>query len=140
VPELAAFDGADIPTKVVGEELHAVADAENGDTQVEDVGGEGRRTVVIDAAWATRKDDCAWGEGTDAIGGGVPREDFGVDACFADTPHDQARVLRPVVENDDRLAVRVGVDDVSSGVVVRGVHTGVYKWKGWSPSRAERGA
>ena len=124
--ELAAFDGANLPAKVMREQLHAVADAEDGYPKLKHVRRKGRGTVVVDAVWAAREDDRAGRQGADAVGGGVPREDLGVDPGLADAADDQARVLRAVVEDDDCLAVRVGVDDVSRGMFVRGVHTGLY--------------
>lgn len=125
--EFAPFDGMHLTAQVVGEELHSVTDPENGDSEVEDRVLEGWRAGVIDAVRTTGQDDPTGVECTDAIGGCVPREEFGIDAALADTTHDEAGILGPVVEDDDGVTMRMGGDgsDAFGGGLVR-VHTRLY--------------
>lgn len=125
--EFAPFDGAHLSAEMVGEELHAVADAENGDSEVEHRVLEAWRAGVIDAVRTTGQDEPAGVEGADTVGGRIPREEFGIDATLTDTTHDQAGVLGPVVEDDDGVAMRKGGhgSDAIGGGLVR-VHTRLY--------------
>ena len=127
VTDFAPVDGTHVSAEMVGEELHAVTDPEKGDSEVEDRVLEGWRAGVIDAVRTTGQDDPTGVECTDAIGGCVPREEFGIDAALADTTHDEAGILGPVVEDDDGVTMRMGGDgsDAFGGGLVR-VHTRLY--------------
>lgn len=127
VTEFAPFDGMHLTAQVVGEELHAVTDPENGDSEVEDRVLEGWRPGVVHAVRTTGQDEPTGVQGANAIGGCVPREEFGIDAALADATHDEAGVLGPVVQDDDGVTMRMGGDgsDVIGGGLVR-VHTRLY--------------
>ena len=98
---LAGDAGADLAAEGLHHELHAVADAEDGEAEVEeggvDLGGAG----LVDAAGAAGEDDAFGGERADAVEGGGEGEDLAVDLAFADAPGDELAVLRAEVEDDD---------------------------------------
>ena len=125
--EFAPFDGTHLSPQVLGEELHAVTNAENGDTQVEHDVLEAWRVGVIDAVRTTRQDEPTGIEGADAIGGRIPREEFGIDAALADATHDEASVLGPIIQDDDGVTMRMGGhgSDAIGGVLIW-VHTRLY--------------
>ena len=94
--------GGDAAAQVVGEQLHAVADAEHGQAGLEHVGGQGRRARLVDAGRAAAQD-----EALDLLAGQrllcrlVPMNQLRVNGLLAHPPGDQLRVLGAEVEDDD---------------------------------------
>jgi len=105
VAVLALVGGFDLAAELVGEELHAVADAEDGKSGLEDVGRQLGRVVVVDRGRAAREDEAGRVELADVVPGGVVGDELGVDAGLADAAGDEHRELRPEVEDDDGLRV-----------------------------------
>ena len=102
----ALVGGGDVAAEGVGQELHAVADAEHRLAAGQDVGRELRRAGVVDGVVAAGEDDppgpILAHESVRNVGG----MDLAVDLRFAHAPRDQLRVLRAEVEDDDALADR----------------------------------
>ena len=88
----------------MGEELHAVADAKDGQLGLEDVGRRQGRVGVVDAGRPAREYEAARVELRHLAQGRVVRQELAVDAALADAPRDQEAVLRAEVEDDDGLA------------------------------------
>jgi hypothetical protein len=87
--------------ELMGHELHAVADAKDGDTEVKDRRIGLGRAFGVDAGRATAEDDATRVEFGDFLGGEVVANDLGVDLGFADAPSDDLGVLGTEVENND---------------------------------------
>ena len=90
-----------LSTEVMRHELHAVADAKDGDTEVKDRRIGLGRAFGVDAGRATAEDDAARVEFGDFVGGEVVANDLGVDLGFADATSDDLGVLGTEVENND---------------------------------------
>src|SRR6266571_3257047 len=81
--------------------LHAVADPEHRNSELEDgVGGLGRR-VIVNGRGAPGEDDAARGEAADEFLVDVEGMQLAVDPRLPDAARDQLRVLRAEVENED---------------------------------------
>ena len=81
--------------------LHAVADPEHRNPELEDgVGGLGRR-VIVHGGRPPREDDAARGKAADEILVDVEGMQLAVDLRLPDAARDQLRVLRAEVENED---------------------------------------
>ena len=102
VAVLAVGGAFDASAQVVGDELEAVADAEDGDAEGEDGGVGGGRVGVVDRAGAAREDDAEGVEGFDLVKWDGAREDNGEDVELADAACDELGVLRTKVEDNDR--------------------------------------
>src|SRR5207302_10339749 len=95
---------AHFAAELVGEELHAVADAEDGEAGLEDVGGGLRGAFVVDGCGAAGEDEAARVQALDLLPGSVVRDELAVDVALADAAGDEHRVLGAEVEDDDCLA------------------------------------
>src|SRR5690606_3968504 len=84
-----------------GEGLHAVADAEQRHAGVEHGVRYGRRAGRRGRIRAPGENDAGRVERSDRLVGRIVRVDLAVDARLADSPRDQLRVLRAVVEDQD---------------------------------------
>ena len=107
-PNSRCAAGATRPPSVSRHQLHAVADAEHRDAQVEDRRVARRRAGVRDALRAARQDDPGGLPAPDRLGRRVGRPDLRVDRQLAQTARDELGVLRSEIENDDRLMVHEG--------------------------------
>ncbi len=87
----------------VSGELHAVADAEDGDAELEDFSLAIRRGLGINGLGTTGEDDGARRELADLPWGEVERLNDGVDVVFADASRDQLRVLGAEIEDENGL-------------------------------------
>ena len=104
-PELAASVRAfHLSAERVRHPLHAVAEAQNGDSERARVRPRHRRSLFVDALRSAREDDPGRVPPPDAFFRLVGWEDDGEDAGFADPPRDQLRVLATEVEDDDGAA------------------------------------
>jgi hypothetical protein len=89
----------------VHHELQSVTDAEDGNPQLQNgLVGMGR-VLVVNRARSTREDDTYGRIATNFLQAGVERKDNGKDVLFADAARNQLRILRPEVEDDDRLGI-----------------------------------
>ena len=86
--------------------LHAVADTEHRNTELEYELRCARRFIEIYRFGTAGKNNAAGIERTNILVGHIPGVNFGVDADFADSPGDQLCVLAAEVE-DQQL---VGMD------------------------------
>src|SRR2546422_8670560 len=91
----------DLPAREVGDELHAVADAEDRDAEFEQLRIGARRARVEHGVGTARENDPLGGELADEREIARRGMDLAVDVRLAHAPRDQLRVLRSVVENQD---------------------------------------
>src|SRR4051812_47375866 len=80
-------------------DLQPVADAENGDAEVEDFRIAARRVRFIDAAGPAGQDEAFGVELAEVIGGNVWADELTEDAFFAHPPGDELGVLRAKIED-----------------------------------------
>src|SRR5438132_3851345 len=104
MPVLPVRRRRDLTAELVGEELHAVADAEHGEAGLEDVSGGLRSAFVVDGGWAAGEDEAARVEPLDLLPGSVVGDELAVDVALADAAGDEHRVLGTEVDNDDCFA------------------------------------
>src|SRR6185503_8579628 len=102
-PVLPRVRRLDLAARELRNELHAVADPEDGHAEVEDLGVSGGGAGVGHGARSTREDDpfrlkLAY-EGQVGTTGG--RVNLAVDVRLADPPRDELGELRAVVEDED---------------------------------------
>ena len=100
----AVFAGGgtlDLATETVGDELHAIANAENRDAEVVDFFVHLRSLRRINAGRAARENDAGRAEFFDLRGFGAEGEDFGVDATLANAAGNDLGVLGTEIENED---------------------------------------
>ncbi len=98
----AARPATTLPPERQRRQLHAVADAEDRDAQLVDLGRDARRVRVVAGRRPAREDDPARRELADARHRQVERVDLGVDVLLAHPARDELRVLRAEVEDEDR--------------------------------------
>ena len=94
----------DFAAELVGEELHAVADAQDREAGLEDVGGRLRGAFVVDGCGAAGEDEAARVQALDLLTRSVVGDQHAVDVALAHAPGDEHGVLRAEVEDDDCLA------------------------------------
>ena len=99
--ELAEVGARHRAAEVQGQALHAVADAEHRDAELEDLGVELRGVVDVDAHGAAGEDDALGRVRLDALDGRVVRDELRVHAALAHAARDELPVLRPEVEHED---------------------------------------
>ena len=117
-PVLAAHAATDGATQLLGDQLGAVADAEDRHAEVVDRRIELRRALHVDALRAAGQDDRCRVFGGHLGGVQAVRDDLGVDAQLAHPARDQLRVLGAEIDDEDGLAV-LGSDQVGSGFDAR---------------------
>ena len=101
LPVFAGLAGLDPAAELLANQLHAVADAEHGDAEVEDAGIDAGGALLEHAVGTAREDDALRRIGLDFVHRDVERDDLGIDVLLADAARDQLRVLGTVVEDDD---------------------------------------
>ena len=116
-----AIDGA---AEQLGHQLQAVADAEDGDFQVEDLGVDERRAGLLDAERTAGEDDPFRAEGADLLERHRAGVNFAVDVQLADAPRDQLRVLRSEVEDEDLFCMDVSHRPSSEASPYNRIRTG----------------
>src|SRR5207245_8908509 len=89
--------------QLVDEQLHPVADAEQGHTGGEDRGIAQGGVRLVDAARATGEYQGLWPAGLDHGPGRGPWDQLGIDAGLADPAGNQLAVLRSEVEHQHQL-------------------------------------
>ena len=105
---LAAHPAADGAAELLGDELGAVADAEDRDAEVVDRRVERRRTVDVHALRAAGEDQRRGSPGGDLGGRDAVGHDLGVHRQLADAAGDQLGVLGAEVDDEDGVRVRQG--------------------------------
>ena len=95
--------GGHFPTKILRHELAAVADAEDGDAELEDLGIYLRRAFGVHALRAAGEDDADGVKGTDLVDGHGVRLDFAIHIALAHTARNELVILPSKIEDDDRL-------------------------------------
>ena len=106
-PVLAGHAAADDAAELLGDQLRAVADAEDRDPELVDADVELRRALDVHARRATRQDDRV-GRPLGDLGGRDPvRHDLGVHVQLADSPGDQLCVLGAEVDDEHRGTIGV---------------------------------
>ena len=103
VAELAMRGTAERAAEHVGHQLHAVADAEHRDAEVEHGAVTVRRTLLIDTAGTARQNHADRRLGPDRLEGGIERKYFAVHRQLAQTPSDQLGELRAEIQDEDGL-------------------------------------
>jgi len=107
-PILAGMSGVDLASQVVGDQLHAVADAEHRDTGAERLRVELRRVRVVDAGGPAAEDQARGLAPLQLLPGRRAWNELAVDVRFADAARDQLAELRAIVEDEDGLLTRPG--------------------------------
>ncbi len=106
---LAALARGDAAPQLVGQQLHAVADAEHRQAALEDVGGGSGRPFVVDAGRPAGEDEAPRPEAGHLLPGRVVGDELAVDAALAHTAGDEHAVLGAEVEDGDGLGRRRGL-------------------------------
>ncbi len=101
-PELRPSRPLDAAAEVPRQELHAVADPEDGDAQLVELRVDLGRAVGVDRGRAAREDECERPARARSRGGERVRDELRVDARLADPACDQLRVLAAAVDDEDR--------------------------------------
>ena len=99
-----------LAAELVGHQLDAVADAQDGDAGAPQPRIDARRVRVVDAGRPTREDDAAGVAAQDLGQRRVVRQELGVDLHLAHAPGDELGRLAAEVQDHDRvgLATRRG--------------------------------
>jgi hypothetical protein len=103
-PVLAILAALDHAAEPQGQDLHAVADAEDRDTEAGQRGIEVRRVRIERARGAAREHDARRVPRPDRVERERRRMDLAVDALLAQPSRDELRELRAVVEDQDAIA------------------------------------
>ena len=113
-----ALEGrADLAAQVMHDEMQSVADAQDGHAGFENGGVGDWRVTVVHARRAAGKHDADGFQCLDFGDGDRAGKYDGEDVELADAAGDELRVLRPEIEDDDRLGVHVSVWQGAGGDV-----------------------
>jgi len=93
-PVLPRAAPAELPAKVLGQQLHPVANPQNRPATLEPAGIERRRIVAQNRGWPAREDQTHQSVGKDLGCGIGAGSNLAVDPKFPDPPSDQLGVLR----------------------------------------------
>ncbi len=93
----------------MGQELHTVADAEDGQAAFEDVRGRHGRPFLVDAGRPAREDKPPGVQALHLFPGSVRWEELAVDVALAHPTGDEHAVLGAEIEDDDGLGRRDGL-------------------------------
>src|SRR5262249_32495770 len=104
--KFAADAWTHLPAKGLASELHPIADAENGNAEIENRRIALRRVGGIDAGRAAREDQAGRLHLRHARGRQVVTHELAEDILFAPPPGDQLAVLRAEVEDQDAFILR----------------------------------
>lgn len=98
---LAAARGGDGAAELLRHDLEAVADAEDGQAQLQDLRVRGGRTVSVDGGGPAGEDEGSGVLLAHLVGGDGVGHDLGVDAGLAHATRDELRVLGTEVHDED---------------------------------------
>ena len=104
---LADVGLGDVPAQVQRHLLDAVAEAQDGDAQLEHGRVHVRRALGVHARRPAREDQRSRSAARDLLGGDVERHDLRVDPGLSDATRDELRVLRPEVQDEDGRLILV---------------------------------
>src|SRR5262245_23743117 len=104
--KLAAARRLHLAAERLAGELHAVADAEHGNAEVEDRRVELRRPRLVDAGRSTGENKAAWCQLADTRRRYVVTHDLAKDILLAHAPSDELAVLRAEVDDENTLVRR----------------------------------
>ncbi len=107
VAEFGLADIFDPPAELLGDRLHAVADAEDRQTELEQALGNLGLFGLQRRFRPAGEDEPARAESTNLLEIGVPGIDLGIDPGFAHATRDQLRVLRAEIQDEDFIFVNV---------------------------------
>ncbi len=99
---------ATVPPEVAGQQLGAVADAEDRHAEVVDTGVDGGRPVDVDRGRPAGEDDPGGASLGELGGGDRVGHDLAVDVGLADPTGDELGVLGAEVDDEDGVDLRVG--------------------------------
>ena len=99
--ELGGAGSLDLPAEVAGHELHAVADAQRRDSQVEDCGVEVGRPVRVDRRGASGQNQRRRVAGRELRSGEPMPHELRVHPRFAHAPRDELAVLAAEIDDED---------------------------------------
>ena len=105
VSVLAGDRWGHLAAQLVDHRLHAVADAQNGETAVVDPGRGQGRSRRVNAGGTAGENDALRAQGRDVFPGSVVRNNFAVNFAFPDSPRDEPAVLGAKVDDDNGLTV-----------------------------------
>ena len=108
VAELALVRGLDLSTELCRHRLHAVADSEDGNAELEYRIRGAVAGGLVHRLGASGKDDSPRLHGAEPFRGDVEGVDLGVHVRLAYAPGDELGVLGAEIENDDPVGVDVG--------------------------------
>src|SRR5207247_2359366 len=100
---LALVGGRDLAAELVGEQLHAVADAKDRQFLLEYPGRNHRCLDVVDARGSAGQDDAARPQLRDLVPWRVVRHQLAIHVTLANAARDQHRILRAEVDDDHRF-------------------------------------
>ena len=103
VTVLAMGAAGDVAAEHLAHELDAVADAEHGQTHLEDAGVRVGRALGLHAIRTAGEDDADDAVGPEGLRRDAEGIDAGVDVAFADAARDDLGQLRTEIENGDGL-------------------------------------
>ena len=105
---LAPIGAADRAAVLLGDQLRAVADAENRNVEVVHRRIDGDGAVGVHGIGAAAEDDAGGGLRCDLSGGGAGRDDLAVDVGFTHPTGDQLGVLGAEVDDQHLVELAVG--------------------------------
>ncbi len=108
VAKFGLADILDAATELLGDGLHAVADAENRQPEIEQRRRHHRLFAIEGRLGAARQDKTARAKFLDVLKIGIPGVDFAIDARLAHPARDQLSVLRTEIQNQDSIVVQIG--------------------------------
>src|SRR5690606_27038623 len=102
-PELALLGALDLAAEQVRRELHAVADPEDRNAELEDAAVDLGSPLLVHARGPAGQDDGARGLRADILERRRARMDLAVDLALAHASRDELRRLRAEVEDEDEV-------------------------------------
>ena len=130
---LPALGALDLAVEQVRHELHAVADAEHRNAELEERALGVRRAGVVDALRPAREDDADRRAAADLLGRHRERMHFAVDPVLAQAARDQLGELTPEIEDEDGLVgchgqvYRIAVERSSVELADRGDRSSLFR-------------
>ncbi len=101
---LASLCGGYPPAQVVSQELHPVADAQHRQLALQHVSGQLGGIRFVHTAWPAAEDKTARVDGQHLFCRGIVAKELAIDLGLAHAPGDELAVLRPKIEDGQRLA------------------------------------
>ena len=99
----------DFAAQSVGDELAAVANAQNGHAPGKDLGIHMGGLLQIDGVGAAGEDDADGVHGLQLAEGRGKRLDFAIDIAFTDAAGDQLVILAAEIQNNDQFMCHGGI-------------------------------